>query len=1324
VSAIGYEYSEQYGNETFWITDEPGSTAASNAEGAFYVYRGKPDNGQAIPVGAEVQLTTTIKKYVKSGAEPVIENTNANLLVQVLSLPQEDTTVVPVDTALNYSIYLYAPDACPEMKPGIIGTFTNWEYSVPMGEALDEKQQLVYIFTLAGQPGDKFKFRDAASEDWSNEILFWDDASYQWVAPQDNVLGEETEIIFDWSDNNRYRFTLCGNMPVDTIEPQPADVPTTEDLVTAGYNVDSALVACFKFDGVVCDDIVFTGTFNGWSENPDECAKFQPLEGFEGWYVVEVPFAIDSVGSLPEGKPVQLQNGEFNWAYQAGDYWIYRGGNEVEFIERAPYIEGEVNVAYPSAGAYIYEIAYWKNFNTPCFESKTHTYVFDIYGPDACPEMRLGVAGSFNDWDLHAIPMDLVPDTTGKLLYTVAILAEEGQEYKFKEANDTTPYWDNELLYWDEGVGAWWAFKNFVFPQAEEEEVHIAMDLSDNAKYRFALCDGAGPQPIDTTEVEVIKPFVMTFNGTIDDWYIGDRASYNESASDPEANKYVFDILGGEPNDAYYKPLPDVLYRTKNTADKQKAFAIHPERCFEFGGKNGVLVIRNTQADDMIWIEVAAKGSSAANFQDEAGLYPVNAAALTEDLILPAKGSDGADEMGYVWRTLEFKSLGGDVEIKEFTGGYRVRSIILDREEQPVDTTVIPEDSVRNYAIYLYAPDACPEMKPAIIGTFTNWEYAVPMEEALDEKQQLVYTFVLEGKPGDRFKFREASSEAWENEIQEWSPMYEQWINLGDNELGEETAWFFNFSNNSQFRFTLCDAEPQPNYITCAEAVALMPADIGAETEKVYAVAGYVTEVLGNMSPSRTDSTIMQQRFWMDDEKGTAHTVQGYWCNLPGYEALNVGDRIVLTGKILNYNGTAEIKNGDVEIIERAPVDTTVIEPQAISIAEALSIGEALEDNASTTEEYILHGFVSAIATEFSEQYGNETFWITDEPGSTAASNAEGAFYVYRGKPDNGQAIPVGAEVQLTTTIKKYVKSGAEPVIENTNANLPVQVLSLPVDTTDYYLIRLYAPDACPEMKPAIIGMFTGWEYAIPMNEEIDENQRTVFTYQLYAEAGTYFKFREASSEAWENEIQRWDEEWQQWVNLGDNLLGEEKVITFDFSDNSMYRFTLCDNDVRYPVFFLDWEGSVISEQEVRAYGAASAPADPYREGFVFTGWSKPFNRITDRLFTVAMYIESSQLVGDHLVNFVDGVDGSLIDTTWVTLNVPAPMPHVGYSFIGWEVVAGSLENDITIKAVYESAQGVNAPEADAAARKVVRDGHLFILSGEKEYTATGMEVK
>ena len=180
---------------------------------------------------------------------------------------------------------------------------------------------------------------------------------------------------------------------------------------------------------------------------------------------------------------------------------------------------------------------------------------------------------------------------------------------------------------------------------------------------------------------------------TIDEWTVSE-ATLNADNSDEAAGKYVYDIKGGVASESFVKAETSVVFQIKNGSDKAKAFVVYPGKCYEFGGKNGILIIKGTTAGDAIVLSVAAKGSTAANFADAEGTYPKNAVAVSTDLTLPAKGSEGADEQGYVWKTLEYTSLGGDVEIKEFAGGYRIKAIQVGAT-QAIDNIEAGEKTVK-----------------------------------------------------------------------------------------------------------------------------------------------------------------------------------------------------------------------------------------------------------------------------------------------------------------------------------------------------------------------------------------------------------------------------------------------------------------------------------------------------------------------------------------------------------------------------------------------------------------------------------------------------
>ena len=168
---------------------------------------------------------------------------------------------------------------------------------------------------------------------------------------------------------------------------------------------------------------------------------------------------------------------------------------------------------------------------------------------------------------------------------------------------------------------------------------------------------------------------------SIDDWSISE-ATLNSEKSDASKSKYVYDIKANVASESFINAEPNVVFQIKNTADKAQAFSVYPGKCYEFGGKNGILIIKNTAAGDKIRLTVAAKGGTAANFADAEGAYPKQAVAVSTDLTLPAKDkekaeTEGYDKEGYCWKELEYTSLGGDVEIKEFAGGYRINKVII-----------------------------------------------------------------------------------------------------------------------------------------------------------------------------------------------------------------------------------------------------------------------------------------------------------------------------------------------------------------------------------------------------------------------------------------------------------------------------------------------------------------------------------------------------------------------------------------------------------------------------------------------------------------------
>lgn len=256
----------------------------------------------------------------------------------------------------------------------------------------------------------------------------------------------------------------------------PTKVPTANDLA-AKYDVATKVVLCCYFDVAPCNDIVLAGSYNGWTSDVSKCEVFEELDGFDGWWVAQVNW-VEGI----QAKPLQLGNdGTFDgWDFQAGDpqAWIKQGdGKDAEIVGG---YDDEANVTYPEAGAYIYEIAYWKLHHDPCGEVKDHDYKLVLF-PPKCEENEddfvPAVAGGFNDWSFEPMSKGF---HEGKIAYIYEVHAVEGKEFKF---TDATFGWANQYQYKDE-AGNWQNFGNSVL---DEKEVRV-FDYSNTDNYRYPLC--------------------------------------------------------------------------------------------------------------------------------------------------------------------------------------------------------------------------------------------------------------------------------------------------------------------------------------------------------------------------------------------------------------------------------------------------------------------------------------------------------------------------------------------------------------------------------------------------------------------------------------------------------------------------------------------------------------------------------------------------------------------------------------------------------------------------------------------------------------------
>ena len=164
--------------------------------------------------------------------------------------------------------------------------------------------------------------------------------------------------------------------------------------------------------------------------------------------------------------------------------------------------------------------------------------------------------------------------------------------------------------------------------------------------------------------------------------------------------------------------------------------------------------------------------------------------------------------------------------------------------------------------------------------------------------------------------------------------------------------------------------------ITCVKAaeIALAQSDNNVQTEKKYRIVAYVTETLSGVSSN-------QQSFKVVDNIGEESVFQSYYCNVP--EAMAAGMKVEMIGKLSKYNTTAQMKNGDVTILEKPVAAPKILGAEAfetstevtITAEEGMQIYYTLDGTTPTTgsTQYTAAFTVSATTTVKAIAYNSAT---------------------------------------------------------------------------------------------------------------------------------------------------------------------------------------------------------------------------------------------------------------------------------------------------------------------------------------------------------------
>ena len=93
-------------------------------------------------------------------------------------------------------------------------------------------------------------------------------------------------------------------------------------------------------------------------------------------------------------------------------------------------------------------------------------------------------------------------------------------------------------------------------------------------------------------------------------------------------------------------------------------------------------------------------------------------------------------------------------------------------------------------------------------------------------------------------------------------------------------------------------------------------------------------------------------------------------------------------------------------------------------------------------------------------------------------------------------------------------------------------------------------------------------------------------------------------------------------VRDGFTFLGWDPAVLTDLMTDTTFTAQYSSGIVTHTVAFFDWDGTQIGEDQEVGHGeAATPPANPSREGYIFVGWDTAFDNVTEDLAIHASYV-------------------------------------------------------------------------------------------------------
>ncbi len=178
--------------------------------------------------------------------------------------------------------------------------------------------------------------------------------------------------------------------------------------------------------------------------------------------------------------------------------------------------------------------------------------------------------------------------------------------------------------------------------------------------------------------------------------------------------------------------------------------------------------------------------------------------------------------------------------------------------------------------------------------------------------------------------------------------------------------------------------------------------------------------------------------YYISDDGKTANEFEVYrglgldGAKFASQNGVNVGDEVIICGKVLNFKGTYEFDQGSklVSLNGQSSGGDTPVSGIEVTCAQAVELTNALADGATSEEIYTITGYITEVVGSVSRD--QQIFWMADTKDGGKVFEA-----YWANLPSGVTEFVKGSKVKITGNLMKYVKDGnVTPEIKNATVEI------------------------------------------------------------------------------------------------------------------------------------------------------------------------------------------------------------------------------------------------------------------------------------------------